>query len=214
MADPERRDDLEAQALYELIEHRIAPRFYDVEPGDDDGVPERWVAMMRHTLATLGQKVQATRMVRDYTEALYAPAARAGWAAADGNFALAKDLAAYRQRIEAHWDQVRVEHAEAIDMSDTPQVGDELHVRAFVHLGALQPDEVSVQLVYGRATAADLLTDIEIVELAYGRPDGDRHRFEGTAAMGRTGSFGWTVRVLPKHAGLANPAEMGLVVNP
>ena len=213
VADPERRDDLEAQALYELIEHRIAPRFYDVEPGDGDGVPERWVAMMRHTLATLGQKVQATRMVRDYTEVLYVPAARAGWAAADGNFALARDLAAYRQRIEQHWDEVRVEQANAVDMSDTPQVGDKLRVRAFVHLGALRPDEVSVQLVCGRASQADLLTDVEIVELANDLADGQRYGFEGAAEMGRTGSFGWTVRVLPRHPGMATPAELGLVVN-
>ncbi len=214
VADPERRDDLEAQALYELIEHRIAPRFYDVEPGDDDGVPERWVAMMRHTLATLGQKVQATRMVRDYTEALYTPAARAGWAGAAQEFRLAKDLAAYRGRIAQHWGQVRIEHAEAIDMSDTPQVGDRLHVQAIVRLGSLAPHEVSVQLVYGRASEADVLSDIEMVELDYAALDGERHQFQGSAEMGRTGSFGWTVRVLPKHPGLATPAEMGLVVNP
>ncbi|MBK9100528.1 MAG: alpha-glucan family phosphorylase [Austwickia sp.] len=214
VADPERRDDLEAQALYELIEHRIAPRFYDVEPGDADGVPERWVAMMRHTLATLGQKVQATRMVRDYTETLYAPAARAGHAAAGDGFALAKSLADYRARIDQHFAQVRIEHAEAIGMSDAPQVGDQLQVRALIHLGSLTPEEVSVQLLYGRASEADVLSDIDMVELAYDQRDGDRHQFEGAAELARTGSFGWTVRVLPTHAGLATPAEMGLVVNP
>ncbi len=214
VADPERRDDLEAQALYELIEHRIAPRFYDVEPDDDDGVPERWVAMMRHTLATLGQKVQATRMVRDYTETLYAPAAQAGATVASHDFRLAKDLATYRGRVLAHWGEVRIEHAEALDMSDVPQVGDDLQVRVSVHLGSLLPEEVWVQLVYGRASEADVLSDVEIVELTYAGPDGQTQLFEGSAELGRTGSFGWTVRVLPRHEGLATPAEMGLVVNP
>ena len=56
--------------------------------------------------------------------------------------------------------EVRVEQANAVDMSDTPQVGDKLRVRAFVHLGALRPDEVSVQLVCGRASQADLTLNL------------------------------------------------------
>ena len=68
--DPDRRDDLEAAALYDLIENEVAPRFYDV---DDDGVPSRWLEMVRHTLKSLGPKVLATRMVRDYVRKLYTP---------------------------------------------------------------------------------------------------------------------------------------------
>ncbi|WP_278260227.1 glycogen/starch/alpha-glucan phosphorylase [Nocardioides convexus] len=59
----DKRDDLEAAALYDLIENEVAPRFYDV---DSEGVPLRWVEMLRHTWANLGPKVLATRMVRDY----------------------------------------------------------------------------------------------------------------------------------------------------
>ena len=70
--DPDRRDDLEATALYDLIENEVAPRFYDT---DGDGVPTRWLEMVRHTLKSLGPKVLATRMVRDYVRELYAPAA-------------------------------------------------------------------------------------------------------------------------------------------
>ena len=71
--DTDRRDDLEATALYDLIENEVAPRFYDV---GDDGVPSRWLEMVRHTLKSLGPKVLATRMVRDYVRELYTPAAR------------------------------------------------------------------------------------------------------------------------------------------
>ncbi|MGH3372775.1 MAG: alpha-glucan family phosphorylase, partial [Nocardioidaceae bacterium] len=70
--DPDRRDDLEATALYDLIENEVATRFYDV---DGEGVPIRWIEMVRHTLKSLGPKVLASRMVRDYVRGLYAPAA-------------------------------------------------------------------------------------------------------------------------------------------
>ena len=72
--DPDRRDDLEANALYDLIENEVAPRFYDV---DERGRAPRWIEMVRHTLKSLGPKVLATRMVRDYVRA----ALRAGRAA-------------------------------------------------------------------------------------------------------------------------------------
>ena len=72
VADEERRDDLEAAALYDLLEKSVAPRFYE---RDEHGVPRRWIEMVRHTLQTLGPKVLASRMVRDYTEDYYLPAA-------------------------------------------------------------------------------------------------------------------------------------------
>ncbi len=73
LADESRRDDLEAAALYSLLERSVAPKFYD---RDDRGIPMRWVEMVRHTLQVLGPKVLASRMVRDYTEKYYAPAAQ------------------------------------------------------------------------------------------------------------------------------------------
>jgi len=209
--DPDRRDDLEAAALYDLIEGSVAPRFYDV---DDGGLPQRWLSMMKHTLSTLGPKVLASRQVREYATELYGPAARAGRAMDGRTWAGARDLAAYKTRARANWPGVRVDHVEPSGVSDSPQVGDTLHVSAFVSLGDLDPDEVDVQLVHGRASESDTLRDIETAPLGFAETYEDgRHRFEGDLVLTRTGIFGYTVRVLPKHEGMASAAEMGLVTN-
>jgi len=87
-------------------------------------------------------------------------------------------------------------------------------VSAFVSLGDLAPDDVDVQLVHGRASESDTLRDIETAPLGFAETYEDgRHRFEGDLVLSRTGIFGYTVRVLPKHDGMANAAEMGLVAN-
>ncbi|HET7476341.1 MAG TPA: alpha-glucan family phosphorylase [Dermatophilaceae bacterium] len=209
--DPDRRDDIEAAALYDLIEKSVAPRFYDV---DEDGLPQRWLSMMTHTLSTLGPKVLASRQVRDYTEKLYGPAARHGWALSGSSYAGAKDLAAFKAQARAGWSAVRVDHVESSGISDAPQVGDVLHVRAYVSLGDLQPDEVDVQVVYGRASEADDLRDTASVPLSFTESyEAGRHLFEGELRLTRTGAFGYTVRVLPKNPGMASPAELGLVAN-
>ena len=87
LTDPDRRDDVEAMALYDIIEHQVAPRFYD---RDETGVPTRWVQMVRHTLKSLGPKVVATRMVRDYVQQLYAPAAQSAARLAAGDYKAAQ----------------------------------------------------------------------------------------------------------------------------
>jgi len=209
--DPDRRDDLEATALYDLIEGSVAPRFYGV---DGDGLPQRWLSMMKHTLSTLGPKVLASRQVQEYAIELYGPAARASRSLDGGKWEGARDLAAYKAKVRAGWPGVGVDHVEPSGVSDSPQVGDTLHVRAFVSLGDLEPDEVDVQVVHGRASETDILRDIETVPLGFVETyEAGRHRFEGDLVLTRTGVFGYTVRVLPKHAGMASGAEMGLVAN-
>jgi starch phosphorylase len=209
--DADRRDDIEAAALYDLIEGQVVPRFYDVADGK---LPARWLSMIRHTLNTLGPKVLASRMVREYTERLYVPAARAGWAMERPGWTGAKELAAYTTRVRDGWSAVHVDHVESQGLSDSPQIGDRLHVLAYVSLGDLSPDDVEVQFVHGRANELDQLSDVECVPLAHCEAyEAGRHRFEGDLALSRTGPFGYTVRVVPRHAGLAHASELGLVVN-
>ncbi|MFB7514139.1 alpha-glucan family phosphorylase [Streptomyces sp. NPDC056144] len=211
-ADEERRDDLEAAALYELVERRVAPRFYDRGP---DGVPAGWTAMVRRTLADLGPKVLADRMVREYVERLYVPAAGARRALTPDR---ARELAAWKARVREAWPAVSVDHVEIGDdlAGSDAELGATPVVRVRVALGGLDPDDVEVQAVTGRVDAEDTLTDTRTATLKPdGRPDlDDRRPYAGTLELDRTGSFGCTVRVLPAHPLLAHPAELGLVALP
>ncbi len=221
--DPDRRDDLEAAALYDLIESAVAPRFYD---RDERGLPVTWLGMIRHTLATLGPKVQATRMVTDYVRTLYAPAAAAGRAlagattssAADATarvtFGPARGLSAWKARVRAQWSHVRVDHVESGGVGDSPQVGDVLHVRAYVSLGDLSPDDVAVQVLHGRVTESDEITTVEVAELVDAEAyEAGRHAFAGEVRLAASGPFGYTVRIVPRHPALVSVAELGLVAN-
>ncbi|WP_121256339.1 alpha-glucan family phosphorylase [Nocardioides ferulae] len=209
--DIDRRDDLEATALYDLIENDVAPRFYDV---DADGLPARWLEMVRHTLKSLGPKVLATRMVSDYVQQLYAPAALTG-RRLNSDYTGAAELAAWKKRVKGGWPAVRVEHVESSGIGDTPEVGQVMAVRAFVSLGELSPDDVEVQLVHGAINAHDELTRTMVEPLhAAEEYEGGRHRFDGRVELDRGGSFGYTVRVVPKHPLMIASAELGLVAVP
>jgi glycogen phosphorylase len=209
--DPDHRDDIEAHALYDLIENEVAPRFYDE---DEEGVPVRWIEMVRHTLKSLGPKVLADRMVRDYVLGLYAPAARSS-RTLNGDYAGAQELADWKHRVRAGWSQVAIDHVESSGVGDAPELGEALEVRVFVSLGSLSPDDVDVQVVHGRIKHEDNLVDTTVASLGLGETYEDgRHRFEGVVELDTTGPFGYTVRVLPKNPHLASPAELGMVTLP
>jgi len=218
--DAERRDDIEAAALYDLIENEVAPRFYDV---DEEGLPLRWIEMVRHTLKSLGPKVLSTRMLRDYVQQLYTPAAAIA-RRLDLDRAAAIELAAWKQRVRAAWSDVRIEHVESSGITDSPAIGSRLCVEVLAVLGDLTPADIDVQMVYGRVGAEDELRDPRVVSLvpvdAAGSPDqspgmaGRGQRFDVEVALEDTGPFGYTVRICPKHDLLASSADLGLVAWP
>jgi starch phosphorylase len=207
----ERRDDLESAALYDILQNSVAPKFYD---RDDNGVPGRWVEMVRHTLQSLGPKVLASRMVRDYTEQYYLPAAASLHRTAESidglPFGEARELAAYRQRVSEAWPHVAISDVDSTGLPDTPLLGSELTLTASVALAGLRPDEVVVQGVLGRVDAGDTLSEPTYTDMVH-TGDGGTEIFSTTIPLPLAGSMGYTVRVLPHLRLLAGPAEMGLV---
>ena len=202
--DIDTRDDIEADALYDLIENDVTPKFYD---HDHEGVPSRWLEMVRHTLKSLGPKVLATRMVRDYVRTLYAPAA-VNSRELNADYSGAAELAAWKKKVRAAWPNVKVEHVESSGVGDAPEVGDTLSVRSFVCLGDLAPDDVHVQVVHGKIDSDDKLVDTTIEDLALAESyDGGRFRFDGDVVS--TGRSAPVRRASATRSGLSRATALG-----
>ncbi len=216
VAEEARRDDLEAGALYDLLEQSVVPKFYE---RDDRGVPPRWIEMVHHTLETLGPKVLASRMVTDYVERYYAPAALSlrqicapAGDAEGGAYGEARELADYRRRAVQAWPQIEIADVDSTGLPDTPLLGSELTLTAVVRLAGLRPDEVTVQALLGRVDGDDSLLDPATVVMSHcGTGEGGTELFTATAPLPVAGAVGYTVRVLPRHPLLAGDAELGLV---
>ncbi len=213
LADESRRDDLEAAALYQLLEQSVVPKFYE---RDEAGVPRRWVELVRHTLQVLGPKVLASRMVRDYTEQYYVPAAQSLHRTiepVDGvPFGAARQFAEYCERARAVWPRILITDVDSYGLPDTPLLGSELTLTATVQLAGLRPDEVVVEAVLGRVDAGDALVNPQTVPMAHtGTAEGGSDVFSTTTPLPVAGPVGYTVRVLPCHPLLAGHNELGLV---
>jgi starch phosphorylase len=206
--DLERRDAVEADSLYEILERQVVPLYYERVEGP---VPRRWVRKVKHALITLGPQVVASRMVQDYVTQMYEPvAARADVITASGN-ARAKALAAWKERVRGGWADV---HLVSVDSdAAVADLGAQRTVEAFVSLGSLTGDDVAVQLVHGPVGPNDEITSPTVVsmDLAGSDESPGRYRYVGGFSVEQAGRYGFTVRVVPAHPDLATAAELGSV---
>jgi starch phosphorylase len=203
------QDDVESRAIYDLLEQEIVPLFYT---RGSDGLPRGWLRMMKRSISTLAPVFSTSRMVAEYTTTAYLPCAQRFVKLTALNLTAAQSLAAWRRGLVRGWPQVRIGSVEAAG-SDPMHVGGELTVKAKVNLGPLSPDDVQVQLFHG---LVDSLGEIPrpstvLMQTNGAAPEGTTWWFQGTIPCRSSGQYGYTVRILPKHADLANPFEPGLV---
>lgn len=205
MHDGRLRDTLESEALYDLLEHEIAPLFYD---RDAQGLPNAWIDKVRRSMSIIGPQVSAERMVRDYCTELYIPAGRSSRAVQRGD--AAAEFAAWKQRVEASWPCVVVDDVR----NDTPEAisGGAVRLSARVDLGELGADDVRLEAVLGRPGEHGEIVDPEVFEMRL--DEGADGRWSVEIPVDDPGEFSYTVRAVPKHALLRSPAELGLVQFP
>ncbi|RRJ88784.1 alpha-glucan family phosphorylase [Gulosibacter macacae] len=203
--DERQRDLLESEALYDLLEHEIAPLFYD---RDEQGIPQDWVSKVRRSMSIVGPQVSAERMVRDYCTELYMPAGRSARAAL--NEGAAREFAEWQQKVRASWPLVVVHDVR--NETASPVAGGNVEITAKVSLGDLEAKDVKVEAIIGRVDEAGNLVAPRSVEMALNGWDDDR--WGASIEIDDPGNFGYTVRAVPKHALLRSPAEMGLVQLP
>jgi starch phosphorylase len=97
-------DARDAEDLYGLLEQEIVPAFYD---SNDAGIPVRWIARMRESMARLTPAFSANRTVREYTEKHYLPAAAALAERTAQQGRLAAELERWQENVARHWQEVR-----------------------------------------------------------------------------------------------------------
>jgi starch phosphorylase len=152
------------------------------------------------------------RMVEEYTERLYVPAARHARRLAQDHFAGAKALARWKRDLAAHWAGVRVEQVEANDASELP-VGAMVSVRARVHLGPVRPDDVAVELYHGRVDPhGQLIEGHSESMVCRDHLQNGSYAFEGQIPCHRSGQQGYAVRVVPRHPDLLHRYDTGLIL--
>lgn len=203
--DEATRDDADAAALHDILEHDVVPLFFDRSL---DNVPHNWVAVMKEAIRTVAPAFSARRMVKDYVRNLYIPALGLGRRMDANEYALARELAQWKQAVRQNWGQVALQ----VEAPREGQfaVGQPIQVSALVRLGALKPEDVRVELVAARDEDGKAC-DVRVMPMERaGKMQDGAYRYAAKLQPATSGSLIYGVRVVPYQSGLASPYEMGL----
>ncbi len=193
-------DRLEAEQLYRLLEEEVIPAFYD---RDEEGLPRAWIRKMRASMARLTPLFSSNRMVREYAEKIYRPAAAALQERMEKGGESAKELKNWEETLERHWDRIAWGGLKERKESDgwTFEVS--------VDLGEIPSKFISVQIYAEPLDGGEAFR--RVMEPAPGDADsGPGRRYTCRITTSRpAGDF--TPRLVPAHPAARLPLEFNRI---
>jgi glycogen phosphorylase len=204
------QNEVDASSLYKLLENQIVPLYY-AKP--DGKLPLAWLQLMRESIRSVTPVFNTQRMVKEYTEQLYIPAAQAYENFARDGCGAATQLSQWKTQMRKDWPQVQISDVQVANKDrQTIQVGESLQISARVHLGAVDPRHVRVEAYHGELDNGDLRNPAATVLTQSGQADGDgTYIYQGPVPATESGTYGFSVRVVPTHPCLMQSHELRLI---
>jgi glycogen phosphorylase len=204
--DPEIGAEADSLSLYQLLEEEIIPTYYDRGP---DGIPHRWIAMMKEAIRTCAPAFSMRRMVKEYTTRFYVPEIRVSMQVEQDSYARARILATWKEHIRRSWPglEIIVEGRREGQLS----LGEGVDIHAWVRADGLRAEDLSVELVFGQANE-EIVVPQHALPMHYSKRELDgSFYYDVHLQPSETGSMGYGVRVLPSHPALVGKHDMGLI---
>lgn len=207
--DPNYQDEVEANALYELLEKEVIPLFYDHR--DQDGLPRPWVAKMKDAIRLNCPFFNTARMVGEYAQRAYFPASDRYHTLTANNYAPAKELAAWKEQLVDYWFNINIKDIDVSAGSEI-EVNQTVSVKAKVDLASLKNDDVRVELYQGTIDAnGEIVNAVPVVMNYQGQDEHDLSVYTVDITYITSGLQGLSLRVLPQNQYLSSPYEPRLI---
>jgi glycogen phosphorylase len=207
--NPAYQDQLESQALYDILEKQILPLFYKRTV---DNLPREWIARMKACMRKLAPVFNTNRMVREYTEKLYLPAARRGAVLGADSLLRAKALAHAKDHLRGRWGGIKIVGVHTSGNGHY-RVGENMQVEALIELPDIDPSELQVQLFAGTINMTGQIEEPRTLVMDHTKLIANgRHLFTGSIQCLSSGRHGFAIRILPGGPDLATPFEPGLIL--
>lgn len=205
----EQNDYADAESLYQILENEVLPLFFQ---RDSDALPHGWITVAKNSLQSLTAMYGCRRMVRDYMEKIYIPAARRGAVMDADRQAKARSVTAWQQSIPGRFNTTAIQSVELSGIDgDTIYCGKPFSVKLTLNPGDMNREELLVQFVLGVTDGMNFTEEPQIVNLSLtGEKDG-MLVYEASCEAKANGLHAYGVRVVPFIDPLDNALRSGLV---
>jgi phosphorylase/glycogen(starch) synthase len=203
-------DAMDAESLYSMLEDVVTPLFYE---RDASGIPQEWLNTVKSSIMTIAPQFNAGRMVTEYLQKMYMPAARRGHDMSDASFRLAKELSDWKMKMPMRFSSLRLIDAafEGIH-GDTLMVGRPFKVQVRIEPGKMEADEILPQLIIGKTERQEFVSDPESVPLKLTKKDGTILTFNCEYHVPESGSYAYGIRIVPYNVNLTDPQDLRMVL--
>lgn len=193
-------DAIEAETLYERLEHEVIPEFYT---RNSRGIPAAWIARVRESMARLTPRYSANRTVREYTERHYLPAASAYRQRSAQSSASGRAMVDWCHALEQKWRELSLGPMKVEPSAENYQIEIE------IQFGGINPKAVRVELYAdGTPGCEPIRQEMTPAQIPGG---GESGIYRATVSSARPAAD-YTVRLIPQHEGLAVPLEASQIL--
>ena len=209
-ADQHYQDELDAEMIYNTIEEEIAPKYYK---RDEQGIPHEWVRSVKECVADIASNFTTNRMLTDYEERFYDKLAARKHRMIEGGYKMAREIAAWKRKVSAAWDRVRVTDVQRVMMGkEAVCVGETYHFEVTVDIANLRPEDIGVEMVIARQIVGGESVNVSrTIALDRTRVDGSRVTYALDYTPDEAGTFDTALRIFPTNPNLPHRMDFALV---
>lgn len=194
------QDELDAETIYNIFDDEIVPTYYDK---NDKGYSEDWVAVVKNTIAQVAPNFTTTRMIRDYQDRFYNPQAKRYDGLVADDFKLAKELAAWKAKVAAVWNDIEVSEVQIVDgINNALKIGESYPAKAVLDLKTLSSEDVGLEMVISAPGENGQLELVKTLEFEPEKSSNGLTTYKLDINLMDPGYYNYGLRMFPKNGHL------------
>jgi alpha-glucan phosphorylase-like protein len=203
------QDELDAETIYNIIENEIVPAFYGL---NDQGVPEKWVAHIKNTIALITPHFTMKRMVDDYYNKYYLKMFGREQEMTANNFENAKKMAAWKQKMLRGWESIEVVSVNMTDTNKNPlTLGETFHAEIVLKMNELSGADIGIEIIFGQKVNDQVERITHMQELKILSSNCNVITYACDIHAERVGVFDFAFRMFPRNAMMPHRQDFNLI---
>ena len=205
----EEQDISDSESLYYTLENKIIPIYYDK---DEEGISEKWVEIMKNSIAIAGGRYSTARMLIDYTSKFYIPLCNL-YNKYYSDLTSVAEFDDWKKNLKLNWDKIIIKQERGNLDNITIDAGNKIEVKAKVTLPNISKDSIEVQVYYGQILDSGIVDNILVIPMQLINSDEEKREYEykATLELASGGNYGYTFRVMPKSEKILDSENLNLV---